>query len=342
MFWKTDLRRIDLVESITRETVGVYKLMRHNRTIMRVSTFALMFMMMTGASLASEDWRQSVGIFRIGLVSVGDAASTSLKSEPFRLAIAEALNIDVEIFPAKNAAVLVDAITSGRIEYAVMPTSTFALAHTACECVEPIVVPRSIDSTDSYRQVLITRSSEGAKLEDISKGKILAAGFDGTLGAAFAGYQVSVNGDAVLSPSTFDLRESAQLAEEAFLLNERGAILGWSSLTGNPSNGYSRGTLRRLVEQSGRSVSDFNIVWQSPEIPHRPHVVRKNLAREVKQLLQAVLLTLNENDPVAYDSIEPDFALGFSTTSLTKFQPVIDFLNSDYAREWLDKKSPSQ
>jgi ABC-type phosphate/phosphonate transport system substrate-binding protein len=98
---------------------------------------------------------------------------------------------------------------------------------------------------------------------------------------------------------------------KAFASGEINTMIGWSSLTGDPSAGYSRGNLKQLSEQYGISPRNLSVIWKSKQIPHRPHIIRKKINGEAKQILRNTLLELNEKNTAAYDAIEPVYSGGF-------------------------------
>ena len=71
----------------------------------------------------------------------------------------------------------------------------------------------------------------------------------------------------------------------------------------------------------------FSVLWQSEPVPNRVHAVRKNLDGEAKRLLRDLLTGLNDNDPITYDQLEPDFSGGFLPARQSQFSYLIDFLN---------------
>ena len=65
-----------------------------------IATIAGILQAITGAA---ADWREDIGVFRIGIVTKEDLTGTLARIEPFRLAITEALEMDVEFFPRPTA-----------------------------------------------------------------------------------------------------------------------------------------------------------------------------------------------------------------------------------------------
>ncbi|MCP4185174.1 MAG: PhnD/SsuA/transferrin family substrate-binding protein [Hyphomicrobiales bacterium] len=277
-------------------------------------------------SQSRADWRTDIGTFRIGVVAEGTLDETYAKIEPFRLAIAEALGLNVEIFIAKNYRTLINAHVAARIEYAVYSATAYASVWKSCECVEPIVIPKSYDGAESYKSVIIASDDGPKKLTDLAGSKMAGLSKSSFAGYKFAVFELESNG--VLLPEHIEFSDSGEDAISEFVSGKYNTLIGWSSLSGDPGAGYSSGTLKLIAEQNGGTSIPYKIIWKSSAIPHRPHVVRKNLAGEAKILLRNTLNAMFDSDPVAYDSIEPVFGGGFVVARHGQFLPILKYVDS--------------
>lgn len=278
---------------------------------------------------AQADWRKDIGIFRIGIITTDQSLAGLDKIAPFKLALSEALDIPVEFYRARNTLALIDAMASDRIEYAIMPTSGYALAWSACQCVEPIAVPRYIDSSDGYHTIIIARKDGPGKISDLVGRKIGVFSSDSITGSALAAHALAQEGIIIGDEKTpFVTMSSGAEMLRAFSNGEVAALVGWSSMTGNPSQGYSRGNLRQLFEQYGLGSNAVSVLWKSDQIPHRPHVIRKRLHGEAKQILRNTLLAMGSQDPIAYDTIEKEFGGGFSAGRHDRFLQIIELIDA--------------
>lgn len=275
---------------------------------------------------AQADWRKDIGTFRVGVVAKGNLDDTYAKIEPFRLAIAEALGLNVEIFIARNYRTLINAHVAARIEYAIYSASAYASAWKNCECVEPIVIPKSYDGAESYKSVIISSDNGPKNLTDLAGSKMTGLSKSSFAGHKFAVFELESKGISL--PEKIDFSSSGEDAISKFVSGKYDTIIGWSSLSGDPGEGYSSGTLKHVAELNGGKSIPFKIIWESSAIPHRPHVVRKNLAGEAKILLRDTLSAMFDSDPIAYDSIEPVFGGGFVVARHGQFLPIIEYVNS--------------
>lgn len=280
-----------------------------------------------------KDWRKELGVFRIGVIAGSDASTMVARMEPFRLSIEETLNMRVEIFPARNYRALIEAIEASRVEYAIMSSVAFATTFVSCKCAEPLVLPRASDGTFGYQPIVITRSNAGSNLASLN-GKDIVSTI--TVSSPIGAFIVSrLLADGLKEETIATMKQSKISGEDAldsFIQEKHNALLGWSSLSGDPANGYSRGILRLIATLGGKkganNLEQLRVIWKGPLIPHRPHVVRKLLAPEAKKLLRAQLLKMFENDPVAYDSVESEFGGGYIAARQGQFTLLADFIST--------------
>lgn len=280
-------------------------------------------------SSQAKDWRDEIGVFRIGIVSNGDVSATLSRIEPFQRAVTEALRMEVEFFPASTSKALVDALADARIEYALLSASGYALASITCKCVEPLVMPRAPDSTDAYHLVALSRKGSGISISNLHSAKVAILSPDSITGHEMVGFLLAGpdEGNPAKLPDFLAL-ETSEETLRAFDKGRFDVLFGWSSLTGDPAEGYSRGTLFQLERLAPGSASRYEVIWKSPPVPHRPHVVRKNLPGEAKTILRDLLVNLYERDPVAYDVVEPVYGGGFTAARDERFRVFYDFFQS--------------
>lgn len=276
---------------------------------------------------AIADWRQDVGTLRVGVVAESSNARSVVQAEPFKLAIQEALNLPVEIFAARDYPSLVRAHSDGRVEYAILSASAFAAVHVNCECAEPLVVALAADDTSSYKSIIITRNKDGINSAEQLKNKhLIALSKDSIAGYSFPLFELAKAGIRLnMDRAKVSFGTELSPAAHQFASGKGDALLGWSSMQGDQSSGYSRGTLTKLAQIKGVSLSNYKVIWQSSNIPHNVHSVRKNLPGEAKTILRDLLSKMNKEDPVAYDSIEPYYSGGFVIARETTFAPMFDF-----------------
>ncbi|MEZ5871487.1 MAG: PhnD/SsuA/transferrin family substrate-binding protein [Nitratireductor sp.] len=283
---------------------------------------------LAGGAVA-QDWRADLGVFRIGIVGGNDLREASARAEPFRLALEEGLSMPVEVFATRDYPALIDAAARSRIEYAVLSPLALAAVEKSCDCFEPLVSARSGDGTDAYRMILIAPvdgAQNPAGLSGAAVGAIRSSGAGGLQLSLLELAEIGL--DLKQAPNRLVLFENGVDIMDAMRKGEIAAMIGWSTLTGDPAEGYSKGTLQQMAA-AGDDVTAYRSVWQSTPIPYRVHAVRNNLDAEAKTTLRTILPEMFAGDPVAYDSIEPVYGGGFFAARPSQFTGLQKLLPED-------------
>ncbi len=296
------------------------------------SCLAILFAMSVSISASAQskaDWRTTLGVFRVGIVTGDASVLAARRAEPFRVALQDALGLPVELFPVRQEARLIDALKASRIEYAILSTSAFAIAQKTCKCAEPLVSPQTPGGIRAIHSVLYAPAALSGSVESFAGKTIIIPGK-----RSFSGYQAPLHffGERGyrLGSAQWPLldAETATEAAKALLAGDGQALFGWKSedVDGSSPASTSRETLAILRDLSGKESDAFAAIWQSPPLRFGPHVVRPNLHQDAKAILLRVLRNLKQQDRDAYDAIEPDFGGGFVPASIADYSDLVRVL----------------
>jgi phosphonate transport system substrate-binding protein len=267
-------------------------------------------------TLTAAAWREEIAVFRVGIA--GDSATAS-QAEPFRLALEEKLGIPVEIFAARNFALLIDAATQNRIDYAVVSATAYAALWNLCECVEPLAVAKSGDGEAAFRVAVFTKQGGPRTIEDLKGGK-LAVLENETVGGDLVALDELAQAGLLDGADKIEI-VAFERGDEALDALDAGNVAGYLGWVAPSGNGADTGTARWLAARHG-DASQYRIVWRSSEIPFRVHAVRLALPGELKEIVRQTLMAMFADDPVAYDSIEPQYGGGFVAVSQSQFAAI--------------------
>lgn len=281
-------------------------------------------------SMASAGWREDIGVFRIGVVARPGAGAVVEGAEPIKQAYSNALGMPVDIYVARDYADLIDAQTSGRIEYAIHTSLSYATAALQCACVTPLVAPLSDDGTSGIRSALIS-TANGPRDRDELGGHRIAFGPDDSTSAAMlpiAGFRSG--GQALRGNEDFLVRAASETQALQMVVDGKAdAIFGFmpSIKDERPSTG---GTLNKLADAG---VENPSVLWTSDFIRHGPHAVRMSLPQEARQALINFLTGLRDNDSQVYDYVERRFGGGFAIAKPDEYLAAIALARSVAARD---------
>lgn len=269
---------------------------------------------------ALADWRTEMGVFRVGISSFDGNHLRSGKYDVFRSMLKNALDMPVEIFQAHNAAALIDAMASSRIEYAIMPAAGFATLDILCSCAVPVAAPVSQSGANAVRSVLIVDQNRIARLSEIH-GKKIAVGPPSSLTASMLPYAFFKVDGKPLSGIDAQIVETSGLGE-AISMFGKGQIEGffaWEFAMAGAQTEYEN---RFLTGSAYSSDAQPAVAWRSEPVRFGPHVVRSNLPEEVVDTLSEALLSMHEKIPLAYDVAVPDLAGGLSAVTKSDYDTV--------------------
>jgi phosphonate transport system substrate-binding protein len=242
-----------------------------------------------------------------------DAADTLRKLGDVADGLGQAIGRPAEILPMSSYRAMIDAQQLGRIDGGFYSAAAYALAQSACECLEPLVAPAASDGTNAYYAILVTASD--ADIDGLAglKGKSVAVAAADSVGGRRLPLAALLAEGIDVETFFSEIRDagSARQAVRLMLAGEVDAAFAWTSLSGEIAAGYSRGTLTDLVAADAIDMSEVLLVWRSPAITHGPVALGASVTDPEKQAIEGYLLGLEQSDPAAYDALNPYYAGGY-------------------------------
>ncbi|WP_296644607.1 phosphonate ABC transporter substrate-binding protein [Roseinatronobacter sp.] len=290
--------------------------------LLLAATTALSTLPMT----AQADWREDLPVFRIGLLGGENEADRLRNNECLATALSERLGIPVEMFPAPDYAGVMQGLLAGQLEYAALGASAYAGIYLqGPDAVEPIFVSAEADGSTGYIAVMYTRADSGLTSIEQLEGKSLAYAdpnsTSGYLVPRFELKRMGINDEEYFSRTGFG--GGHEQAVVAVLQGQYDAGVTWASGIGEQSEGYSRGNLRRMIDNELLDMADLNIVWESPQIPNGPVVLRQDIPQEVKDIVKDYLGNQLESDPQCYYDVSFGEGQGWVAVDHSFFEGVV-------------------
>jgi phosphonate transport system substrate-binding protein len=256
--------------------------------------------------------REAPQPLRLAVLAGDDPTATIRSLAPMTDALSRAIARPVEILPVASYEGMIDAQVERRIDGGFYSAAAFAAAEGECRCLEPLVAPASSDGTTAYHAVIVARRDSGISSAADLAGRSIATGAADSIGARrmqLAGLLAEG-----IDPKDFGEVFTVGSAEDAVRLAAQDAVdaaFAWSSLAGDLSRGYSRGTLSDLVARGEIGADELAIIWRSPPITHGPVAVLRSLPETEKDALESYLLRLERWAPEIYDRLNPLYASGY-------------------------------
>jgi phosphonate transport system substrate-binding protein len=244
---------------------------------------------------------------RIGFLASANPRADMVRLEPFRAYLAEHLAVPVDLLPFRDYQALIAAEAGDRVNYAINSAVSYAAADAKCNCLDPLAVPTALDGARGYYALLLTRADSPIKSLADAKGARVALSAEDSI----AGRLVPLRGfaDAKIDPKAYFsevvMKPGPEAAIAALLSGEVDLAVGWSSLRGDPTAGYSFGVLTRMVAEGRLAMDQVRVAWQSPLIPFGPHTIRRDAPEGFRPVLLDVLSGLAETAPEIMDAVDP-------------------------------------
>lgn len=297
-------------------------------------TAALAIAVSAFAATAQADWRDDLPVFRIGLLGGENESDRLRNNECWRETLEEALGVPVEMYPAPDYAGVMQGLVAGQLEYASLGASAYAGIYLQDpEAVEPIFVSAEADGSLGYHAAMYVRAdSDIESLEDMEGHSLAFADPNSASGYLVPRFQLQQAGldiDTYFSRTGFG--GGHEQAVIAVLDEQYDAGVTWVSGQGDPAEGYTRGNLRRMVDNGLLDMSDLRIIWLSDLIPNGPVVIRKDMPQEAKDIVTNLLANQLEDDPECYRSVSFGDGQGWSPVDHGFFAGIVEMRQAELA-----------
>lgn len=283
---------------------------------------------------ASADWRSEMPSFRVGLLGGENEADRLRNNECFRVAMEERLGIPVEMFPAPDYAGVMQGLLAGQLDYASLGASAYAGIYLQDpNAVDPVFVGMEADGSLGYIAVMYVRAdSDIQSLEDMEGHSLAYADPNSTSGflvPRFELQQAGIDEEAFFSRTGFG--GGHEQAVIAVLQGQYDAGVTWVSGQGDPAEGYTRGNLRRMIDNGLLDMSELRVIWESSIIPNGPVVIRQDMPHEAREIIVDYLANQHEIDPDCYRDISFGEGQGWAPVDHSFFEGIVEMRRQELA-----------
>lgn len=290
--------------------------------------------LVAAAPAFAQDWKQDLPVFRVGLLGGENEADRLRNNQCLVEALGSRLGVPVELFPAPDYAGVMQGLLADQLDMSFLGASAYAGIYLQDpESVEPIFVGAEADGSLGYKSVMYVRADSGITSLAELEGKSLAyADPNSTSGYLVPRAELKaqgINDEDYFSNVGFG--GGHEQAVTAVLNGQYDAGVTWVSGVGEPSEGYTRGNLRRMIDNGLLNMADLRIIWESNLIPNGPAVIRKDLPQEVKDIVTDYLGTQHEVDRECYVSVSFGDGQGWAPVDHSFFEGVVAMRRDELA-----------
>lgn len=291
------------------------------------STLAAIVVMATASATVAQDWRTQMPTLRIGLLGGENEADRLRNNECMRAQLSERLGVPVELFPAPDYAGVIQGLVAGQLDFAGLGASAYAAIYLQDpEAVDPVFVAAEADGSTGYVAVMYTRADSGImSLEDMRGRSLAYADPNSTSGFLVPQFELRQQGiiDTEYFSST-GFGGGHEQAVVAVLQGQYDAGVTWASGQGEVSEGYTRGNLRRMIENGLLNMADLRIIWTSNQIPNGPWVVRRDMPAEARAIVVDWMANLPTTDRECYINVAAGDGQGFVAVDHSQFEGIVE------------------
>ncbi len=288
--------------------------------------------LMTSVAPAAADWRADFGTYNIGLLGGENEADRLRRYDCFADRMSDALGVPVELFPASDYAGVMQGLLAGQLHQAGVGASAYAGVYLQDpDAVSPLLTTKNVDDSLGYYAVIyVSADSDAHTLEDLEGMSLAYADPNSTSGYLVPRAELAAAGiDDTTFFSSTGFGGGHEQAVIAVLQGQYDAGVTWTSLMGEESEGYTRGNLRRMVDNGLLDMSDIRIVWKSNLIPNGPTIFRNDLPEEARELAVNTMLSLKEQDPECYADTVGGDGNGYAEIDHSFYQGIVSMREAE-------------
>jgi phosphonate transport system substrate-binding protein len=285
------------------------------------------------APVAAQDWRQGFGSYNVGILSGENEADRLRRYGCLQELLTDTLGVPVELYPAADYAGVMQGLLAGQLHQAGLGASGYAGIHLQDpDAVEVVLTSANVDGTLGYYSVIITRADSGlTSIADLAGRSLAYADPNSASGYLFPRAELRLQGVEDSHFSTVGFSGGHEQGVVAVLNGQYDAAATWSSLEGDPAQGYSRGNLRRMVDNGLLRMDEIAIVWQSELIPNGPTVLRRDLPPEARAAVIDLYLTMKDRQPECYAAVVGGDGGGFVPVDHSFYETAIRLRQQEIA-----------
>ena len=284
-----------------------------------------------------RSWSEQVPVIRMGLLGGENDADRLARVDNYKKLLETTFQVPVKLLVAADYAGVIQAFAAKQLEICYMSPAAYASAWIESGGdVVPLTVSQEVDGATSYVAVLYTRADSGIKSLDDMKGHSLAwADPNSASGYLIPRAEFRTMGIDPEPGKYFSRTGFAGGHEQtvvAVLNHQYDAGVTWTSGLGDVAAGYTRGTLRMMVDKKMLDMKDLRIIWRSRPILNGPLTVRKSTPQAFQDDMLAFHLALPTAYPDIYHQVDMGSGKAWVPVQHADYQPFIDMLQQEAAQ----------
>lgn len=286
-----------------------------------------------GSEFAATDWRAKIGTLNMAVE--GDVADPQVarRWSGYSSYLERALGVPVKIYQSTDYNGVIQAVSSGQVEFAQMGAGAYANVDAQIgEKAAPMFVIRQAEgNTGYYSAIVVAADSPYRSLRDLEGKTIAYVDFNSTSGYLYPRKMMRNEG---IDPDThFSKSMLAGGATEATMALVNGqvdaAMINASG--GTPETGFTTGSHLSLIRRGLIGPDEVRIIWTAGPMPNTPIVIRADRPQEFIDLLRGALAVVPYDEPEIWADIGQADGGSFAAVDRSFFSEIIAIRAEDIA-----------
>ena len=281
-------------------------------------------------------WAAQLPVIRLGLLGGENDADRLQRVDGYKKLLETTFEVPVKLLLAADYAGVIQGFAAKQVDLSYMSPAAYAAAWIQSDGnVIPLTTSQEKDGSTSYVAVLYVRADSGITELAQLKGKSLAWADPNSA----SGYLIPRSEFRVMGidpePSRYFGRTGFAGGHEqgviAVVNKQYDAGVTWSSGLGDVTQGYTRGTLRTMVDKKLLNMSDLRIIWKSRPIENGPLTVRGDTPAEFRADMLAFHRAVPMADPAVFHAMDMGSSTDWVPVKHEDYAVFVDMLKAEAA-----------
>lgn len=266
----------------------------------------------------------------------GDDADPSFAAtwNGYRAYLHEISGLPVETFEASDYNGVIQAISAGQVDFAVMGGGSYANTYAQVgNKVAPFLLVRQAEGNTGYYSALAVRSDGPyRKIADLKGKSIAFIDFNSTSGYIYPRHALVRQG---IDPERFFSRSIMAGGGAQALLSMINGRVDCAMITvgaGSLETGFATGNHVSLARRGLLELKDVRLIWTAGPMPNSPYVVRTDRPQAFIDVLRGALAMLPYERPEVWAAMGQAPGTDFHPVGHDTFATIIAIRNADIAQ----------
>lgn len=253
----------------------------------------------------AEGWRGEVRELRMAVQGSEADPAMARRWTAFDAYIEKATGLPVRLFEASDYNGVIQAISSGQVDMAMMGAGGYANVDAQIgPLAAPVLLIRQAEGNTGYYSMIIVRADSTAQgVEDLQGKSICYADFNSTSSYIYPRFKLREQG---FEPDTYfgkPVLAGGHVQAVLALANGQCEAAIVAASGGTPELGFTTGAMFTMARRGLVKLDDFRTVWTAGTMPNAPWVVRTDRPQEFVDLMRGALAVLPYDEPAIWDEI---------------------------------------